>query len=206
VLGSNGTEICLRLAGDELPVEHRRSFGRVARSRTDDELESWTTDRRTYLLEFTSTSLLKPVFCSIAPQRPSAAGESGFEMELSMPALRHHLGHLAWRQRSWRGWEERTPIENSAAKRAWARLIEQASEVDPLVSPRCAGPMRLIEFIEQREAVDLPVPGTCLRADTHRQAADRADPDVSRPLARPSSQAACRGVPSAVRPAMGRAA
>ena len=53
--------------------------------------------------------------------------------------------------------EERTPIEEfnevsaSAAKRAWARLIKQVYEVDPLVCPRCAGPLRLIAFIEQRE-------------------------------------------------------
>ena len=42
----------------------------------------------------------------------------------------------------------------SAAKRAWARLIKQVSEVDPLVCPRCAGPMRLIAFIEQREVIE----------------------------------------------------
>ena len=118
--------------------------------------------------------------------------------------------------------EERTPIEEfnevsaSAAKRAWARLIKHVYEVDPLVCPRCAGPLRLIAFIEQREVIDLPVPGTCLRlpvafatqtgADTHRQAADREDPDASRPLARPRPQPACRGAPVAVRSATGRAA
>ena len=53
-------------------------------------------------------------------------------------------------------------VSASAAKRAWARLIKQVYEVDPLVCPRCAGPMRLIAFIEQREVIDLPVPGTCL--------------------------------------------
>jgi hypothetical protein len=37
----------------------------------------------------------------------------------------------------------------SAAKRAWARLITQVYDIDPLVCPRCAGPMRIIAFIEQ---------------------------------------------------------
>ncbi len=37
----------------------------------------------------------------------------------------------------------------AAAKRAWARLINQVSEVDPLVCPRCAVPMRIIACIEQ---------------------------------------------------------
>jgi len=63
-----------------------------------------------------------------------------------------------------------------------------------------------IAFIEHPEVIDLPVPGTCLRADTHRQAADREDPDSHGPLARPSPQPAVRGVPAAVRSATGRAA
>ena len=66
-MGSNGTEHCLGLAGDELIVDNPRSFGRVARSRTDDESESWTTDRRTELLEFTSTSFLMPVSVPLLP-------------------------------------------------------------------------------------------------------------------------------------------
>ena len=40
--------------------------------------------------------------------------------------------------------EEFTEVSASAAKRAWARLITQVSEVDPLICPRCTGPMRLI--------------------------------------------------------------
>jgi hypothetical protein len=42
----------------------------------------------------------------------------------------------------------------AAAKRAWARLIKQVYEVDPLVCPRCAGPMRIIAFIEQPEIIE----------------------------------------------------
>jgi hypothetical protein len=46
---------------------------------------------------------------------------------------------------------ERSPSE---AKRAWARLIKQVYEVDPLVCPQCAGAMRIIAFIEQPAVVE----------------------------------------------------
>jgi hypothetical protein len=45
-------------------------------------------------------------------------------------------------------------VSDSAAKRAWARLIRQVYEVDPLVCPRCAGPMRIIAFIEQPALIE----------------------------------------------------
>ena len=41
-----------------------------------------------------------------------------------------------------------------AAKRAWARLITQGYDGDPLVYPRCARPMRIIAFIEQAEVIE----------------------------------------------------
>jgi hypothetical protein len=40
--------------------------------------------------------------------------------------------------------EDFSEVSNAAAKRAWARLIKQVYEVDPLIRPRCAGPMRII--------------------------------------------------------------
>jgi hypothetical protein len=49
--------------------------------------------------------------------------------------------------------EEFSEIAPSVAKRAWARLIKQVYEVDPLLCPRCAGPMRIIAFIEQPEVI-----------------------------------------------------
>ena len=45
-------------------------------------------------------------------------------------------------------------VSASAAKRAWARLIKQVCEVDPLMCPRCTGPMRIIAFIEQPEVIE----------------------------------------------------
>ena len=53
----------------------------------------------------------------------------------------------------------------AAAKVAWARLITQVYEVDPLVCSRCAGPMRIIAFIEQPAVIDLPVLRTADRED-----------------------------------------
>ncbi len=38
-------------------------------------------------------------------------------------------------------------------RRNWARLIQKIYEVDPLVCPRCAGPMRVIAFIEQANVI-----------------------------------------------------
>src|SRR3974390_3749768 len=38
-----------------------------------------------------------------------------------------------------------------AFRRSWARLIQKIYEVDPLVCPKCQGPMRIISFIEDRE-------------------------------------------------------
>ena len=47
---------------------------------------------------------------------------------------------------------EAPPIEDDtagarAARRAWARLTKKIYEVDPLICPECAGPMRIISFI-----------------------------------------------------------
>jgi len=50
--------------------------------------------------------------------------------------------------------EEFSEVIPSAAKRAWARLIKQVYEVDPLVCLRCAGSMRIIAFIEQPAVIE----------------------------------------------------
>jgi hypothetical protein len=47
--------------------------------------------------------------------------------------------------------EEFNEVSVSAAKRAWARLIKQVYEVDPLTCPRRTGPKRIIAFIEHPE-------------------------------------------------------
>jgi len=35
----------------------------------------------------------------------------------------------------------------------WARLIQKIYEVDPLIYPKCQGPMRIISFIEELNVV-----------------------------------------------------
>ena len=47
-----------------------------------------------------------------------------------------------------------TEVSASVAKRAWARLIKQVSEVGPLICPRCTGLMRIIACIEQPEVIE----------------------------------------------------
>jgi hypothetical protein len=49
--------------------------------------------------------------------------------------------------------EEFTEVSGAAAQRAWARLIKQVYEVDPLVCPRCAGALRIIAFLEQPDVI-----------------------------------------------------
>ena len=49
--------------------------------------------------------------------------------------------------------EEFGEVAPSEAKRAWERLIKPVYEVDPMVCPRCAGPMRVLAFIEQSEVI-----------------------------------------------------
>lgn len=44
-------------------------------------------------------------------------------------------------------------VSTSVAKRAWARLIKQVYEVDPLSCARCGSAMRIIAFIEQPEVI-----------------------------------------------------
>jgi hypothetical protein len=44
-------------------------------------------------------------------------------------------------------------LSASATKRAWARLIKQDYELDPLACSHCGGEMRTVAFIEQREVI-----------------------------------------------------
>jgi len=49
-------------------------------------------------------------------------------------------------------------IESDVSPRAfrknWARLIQKIYNVDPLVCPKCPGPMRIISFIEDMEIIE----------------------------------------------------
>ncbi len=37
----------------------------------------------------------------------------------------------------------------------WARLIQKVYEVDPLICPKCQGPMKIISFIEEIEIIEM---------------------------------------------------
>ncbi len=37
----------------------------------------------------------------------------------------------------------------------WARLIQKVYEFDPLICPKCQGPMRIISFIEEIEIIEI---------------------------------------------------
>jgi len=68
----------------------------------------------------------------------------------------HLVRYYGWYSNGTRGKRQKTQDEGSStieevsegipsvAKRAWARLIKQVDEADPLVCPRCAGSMRII--------------------------------------------------------------
>jgi len=44
-------------------------------------------------------------------------------------------------------------LSDGEFRKSWARLIRKVYEVDPLVCPRCAGPMRVIAFIEDEVVI-----------------------------------------------------
>jgi hypothetical protein len=41
----------------------------------------------------------------------------------------------------------------AACRKSWARLIKKIYEADPLLCPKCQGPMRIISFIEDQEVI-----------------------------------------------------
>jgi len=48
---------------------------------------------------------------------------------------------------------ERPELTDREFRRNWARLIQKILEVDPLLCPKCTGPMHVIAFIEQDEVI-----------------------------------------------------
>jgi Putative transposase len=50
--------------------------------------------------------------------------------------------------------EDLNEVSTSVAKHAWARLIKQVYEVDPLACPQCTGSMRIIACIEQPAVIE----------------------------------------------------
>ena len=44
-------------------------------------------------------------------------------------------------------------LTDKAIRKNWARMIQRIYEVDPLVCPKCHGPMRVIAFIEDPDVI-----------------------------------------------------
>jgi hypothetical protein len=44
-------------------------------------------------------------------------------------------------------------MTDKAFRKNWARLIQKIYEVDPLICPKCQGPMRVIAFIEEDDVI-----------------------------------------------------
>jgi hypothetical protein len=44
-------------------------------------------------------------------------------------------------------------VSNQESRSAWARLIAQVYEVDPLLCPRCSAPMQILAVITEQEEV-----------------------------------------------------
>ena len=45
-------------------------------------------------------------------------------------------------------------LSSKEAKQNWARLIQKIYEVDPLICPKCQGPMRIISIIDDFGIID----------------------------------------------------
>ena len=64
------------------------------------------------------------------------------------------------------------------ATRRWAALSRQIYEVDPLVRPRCAGPMRIVACITQAAVIDQILTHLRSRAARRRPTASPAPLDA----------------------------
>lgn len=45
-------------------------------------------------------------------------------------------------------------LSSKESRQNWARLIQKIYEVDPLVCPKCQGPMKIIAFIEELDIIE----------------------------------------------------
>jgi len=70
------------------------------------------------------------------------------------------------------------------ATRRWAALLRQIFEVDPLVCPRCAGPMRIVACITQAAVIDQILTHLRTRAATGAQPGARSPPAIAASVGR----------------------
>ena len=53
-------------------------------------------------------------------------------------------------------------VSSTAFRRNWARLIQKIYQIDPLLCPKCQGPMKVISFIEDGELIKKILVHLCL--------------------------------------------
>ena len=74
------------------------------------------------------------------------------------------------------------------ATRRWVALLRQIFEVDPLVCPRCAGPMRIVACITQSAVIDQILTHLRTRAAAGDRRGARSPPSTVSPVARGASR------------------
>jgi len=67
-------------------------------------------------------------------------------------------------------------LASTEATRRWAAVLRQRVEVDPLVGPRCASPMRLVACITQAAVIDQILTHLRTRAAAGAQPGARSPP------------------------------
>jgi len=76
------------------------------------------------------------------------------------------------------------PDKGHVTTRRWAALLRQIFEVDPLVCPRCAGPMRIVACITQAAVIDQILTHLRTRAATGAQPGARSPPAIAASVGR----------------------
>ena len=74
---------------------------------------------------------------------------------------------------------ERETLTLKQARVRWAELLRRIHEVDPLTCPRCAGPMRIVAFITERDVIDRILQHLRRKPEPQREHA-RAPPTAAR--------------------------
>jgi hypothetical protein len=92
----------------------------------------------------------------------------------------HLVRYYGWCSNVNRG-KRRKTLEKGEESSTVEQLIKQVYEVDPLVCPRCAGPMRIIPFIEQPAMIEKTLThlGMCSALSWSKGAASAHSPPVA---------------------------
>ena len=179
--------------------EHDRAFAtRLARycARNPVALDRLTYDRAATTVTYRSDK----------SEGPTAGTETADPLEFLARVLVHipDKGHVTTRYYGWyanrpRGMRRQAEpagadplvpmvvapaLAPTEATRRWAALLRQIFEVDPLVCPRCAGPMRIVACITQAAVIDQILTHLRTRAATGAQPGARSPPATAASVGR----------------------